>query len=266
MRAHVLCVTLLAIAAGPAPALAQPVDSTAAGKIGVARRLYDEGVEAVGQGRWSLAHDRFKASFDLSPRVLTLFNLAGAQVQTSRFVEASESYRRFLRETADGRYGDLRAEATKALEDLEKQIAHVAIEISNLDGADVVIVDDAPFPQTALREPFPVNPGPHRIEIRRNGGPIAQRTITLDPGVAEKVRIDVPVRSPDLQVRSVDAAGEPTLTGTSPSPSPSRRDGDNDRSVFASPWFWGAVVLVAAGGATGVYLLTRPDDNTLVVR
>src|SRR4051794_12238516 len=89
-------------------AFAQPADSAAANKVPVARRMYEEGVDAVNKGRWSVAHDRFKASYDLAPRVLTLFNLAGAQAQTGRLVEAAESYRRFLRETTDGRFPEFR--------------------------------------------------------------------------------------------------------------------------------------------------------------
>jgi len=115
---HLLVIAVLALA--PASALAQSADPSSAAKLPLARKLYDEGVDAVNKGRWSTAYDRFKTSYELAPRPLTLFNLAGAQSQTGRLVEASESYRRFLRDTADGRFNDLRADATSQLEALDK--------------------------------------------------------------------------------------------------------------------------------------------------
>src|SRR4051812_35437288 len=104
MKQLLLIAALTIAAAGTARA--EPADTTLAAKLPIARRLYDEGVDAVGKTRWSIALDRFKASYELAPRAQTLFTLAYAQGQTGRLVEASENYRRFLRETADGRFAE----------------------------------------------------------------------------------------------------------------------------------------------------------------
>jgi hypothetical protein len=258
-----LCLAATLVASIPQlpSSYAQPSDSAAAGKIPVARRLYEEGVDAVNQGRWSTAHDKFKASYELSPRVLTLFNLAGAQVQTKRYVEAAESYRRFLRETADGRYTELRAEAVEALAELEKQIAHLTLVVTNLDASDTVAIDDVPYPRAALGEPFPMNPGSHVAVVRRDGATLAEKSITLSPGVAETVTLTVEKRT-DLRVRSVD--GEAGLTGTDFSTN--KKDKEKGGSVLRSPWFWTAAAVVVAGAATGAYFMTRPDEGVLVVR
>lgn len=260
MRALLLSFAMLV--ASSSVVWAQPSgDSTAASKITVARRLYEEGVEAVGKGRWSVAHDRFKASYELSPRVLTLFNLAGAQRETSRFVEASESYRKFLRETSDGRYPELRAEATGALESIEKQIAQLTLVAPNLDAGDAIAIDDVEFPRSALGEPFPMNPGAHAIAVRRDGAPLTSRSITLGPGVAETVTLDLPKKA-DLRLRA-DPAAERTIAGErQDDPPKSRKSG----GLLRSPWFWTVAAVVVAGGATGAYFLTRPDDGVLVVR
>jgi len=256
-----IVVTLLAASS---VALAQPADSTSAAKVPVARRMYEEGVDAVNKGRWSVAHDRFKASYDLAPRVLTLFNLAGAQAQTGRLVEAAESYRRFLRETTDGRYPELRTDATTQLETLEKQVAQVTLDVINIDVADVIVIDEIEFPHSALREPIPMNPGPHVTRVRRGDALISTKAITLSPGAAETVRLELPVKTVDLTVRK-NPSPEPTgVTGTAFETKPVNRD--SHRSVFRSPWFWGAAVVVVAGAAVGAYMLTRPDDDVLVVR
>jgi hypothetical protein len=248
-----------------AVAVAQPAD-TAANKIPVARRMYDEGVDAVNKGRWSVAHDRFKASYELAPRVLTLFNLAGAQAQTGRLVEAAESYRRFLRETTDGRYPELRADATTQLDQLEKQVAQVTLDIPNIDTADAIAIDDIEYPHAALREPIPMNPGPHVTRIKRGDVMIATKPFTLTPGSAEAIRIELPVKSVDLVVHNSGPTGEPgNVTGTAALEA-KQSDHPKKGGVLRSPWFWGAVAVVVVGGAVGGYLLTRSSDEVLVVK
>lgn len=239
----------------------QPTESAEAAKIPVARRLYEEGVDAVNKGRWSLAHDRFKASFDLAPRVLTLFNLAGAQAQLGRFVEATESYRRFLRETIDGRYPELRQDATTQLELLEQQLSQITIEVKHLDAADVIAIDQSEFPHTAVREPIPMNPGAHAVTISRMGSVIVTRPLSLTAGAAQNVKIELP-RKVDLKVQQVP----PSRPGDNGQFASSRESGDRkSRSgVLRSPWFWTAVAVVVAGGATGAYFLTRSDADLTV--
>jgi hypothetical protein len=248
-----------------ASALAQPADSAAANKIPVARRMYDEGVDAVNKGRWSVAHDRFKASYELAPRVLTLFNLAGAQAQTGRLVEAAESYRRFLRETTDGRYPEFRADATTQLDALEKQVAQVTLDVTNVDAADVIMVDEIEYPHAAIREPIPMNPGPHVARIKRGDALVGSKSITLSPGAAETVRIELPVKTVDLTVRKNPDASPPGVTGTAALDG-KQDDHESKGGVLRSPWFWGAVAVVVVGGAVGAYVLTRDDGTTLVVK
>ncbi len=266
MRAlSLLCFAALCL---PSTASAQPNgDSTTASKVTLARRLYDEGVEAVGKTRWSVAHDRFKASYELSPRVLTLFNLAGAQRETSRFVESSESYRKFLRETSDGRYPELRSEATSALEQIERQIAQLTIVITNVESGDVISIDDIEFPRLALGEPFPMNPGVHVIAVKRSGAPLTSKAVTLAAGVAETVKLELTATAvpkvADLRVRNDPETSVATTNPPRLDDKPAKR---SSGGVLRSPWFWTGVVVVVAGGVTGAYLLTRPEDGVLVVR
>jgi hypothetical protein len=232
---------------------AQPADSTTAPKVTLARRLYDKGVEAVGKGQWSLAHDQFKASYELAPRVLTLFNLAGAQGQTGRLVEAIENYRKFLRDTDDGRYPGYRTDATNQLELLGKQIAQLTLELTNLEPSDVIAIDEIEFPQVAVHEAIPMNPGTHVARIQRGTAMLASRTIALTAGAADTVHIDLPVRSPDLMIHNT-----PDLPiATSPAP-PRPADHGSSHSWLRSRWLWSGVAVVVAGTATGAYLFTRP--------
>jgi hypothetical protein len=249
-------------AANTLVASAEPSESTSVAKVPIARRMYDEGVDAADKGRWVFAYDRFKASYELSPRVLTLFNLACAQAQTGRPIEATESYRRFLRETSDGRYPDLRTAATTQLELVGKQVAQLTLEIANGEPGDAVTIDEIEFPQAALREPIALDPGSHVAAVHRGETALATRTITLAPGATEAVRLEVPNRPVDLVVHKPVEAPSPAgvALDTRPVPEAPRR------SVLRSPWLWSAAAVVVAGSVTAAYLLTRSDGDVLVVR
>jgi hypothetical protein len=234
---------------------AESADATSATKITLARRLYDEGVEAVDKGQWSLAFDRFKTSYELAPRVLTLFNLAYAQGQTGRLVEATENYRKFLHDTGDGRYPELRTEATNQVELLGKQLAQLTLDIANLEPSDAIAIDDVEFPRAALHEAIPMNPGNHVARIQRGTAVLATRTVTLTAGATEAVHIELPVKPPDLVVHQVP--DRPIATAPAVPPKPV--DQGPGRTWLRSPWLWSGVAAVVVASAGGAYLLTRHD-------
>ena len=246
--------------AGSTEALAQSASSQTV-KLPVARRLYDEGVDAADKGQWSIAYDRFKASYELVPRIHTLFNLACAQSQTGRLVEASENYRKFMRDSNTAAHADLRAQATSQLELLERQLAHLTIDVSNLEPGDALAVDDIDLPAAVLRQAIPMNPGPHVTRVQRGSQVIASRAITLSSGAAESVRIELPTKpsifdppvKPPAAVRDAPTQPRPLP----PLPPPVERS--VSRSWLRSPWLWSSVAVVVAGGATGAYLYTRRD-------
>jgi hypothetical protein len=261
-----LLLVMVVLLAAPASALAQAADSASAAKLPLARRLYDEGVEALGKARWSIAYDRFKASYELVPRVVTLYNLAYAQSQTGRLVEASESYRKFMRDTADGRYPDLRSDATSQLEQLEKQLAQITLDITNIAPDDVIVLDEIEFPHAALHEAIPLNPGPHVARVQRGTSVVATRTMTLAAGTVETIQIDVPAKRVDLAVPR--PADPPPATAVTAAAATETRTADRGSGGgggwLRSPWLWSGVAVVIAGTATGAYLLTRPPDGLTV--
>jgi hypothetical protein len=231
--------------ASPGDALAQSDESVPAAKVSLARRLYDGGIDAAGTGRWDVAYDRFKASYELVPRVLTLFNLAGAQGQTGRLVEATESYRRFLRDTGDGRYPELQTDATHLLELLGRQIAQLVLEVVHLEPHDAITIDGVEFPQAALHEVIPMNPGLHVVLVRRGTAVLATSTLTLASGVSKLAHLELPVQPSELGGHR------------SAMPGPARVDHGAILAWLQSPWLWFGLAILVAGTATGVYRFTR---------
>lgn len=233
--------------------------SSPAIKLPLARRLHDEGVEASDRGQWSIAHDRFKASYELAPRTQTLFNLASAQSQTGRLVEAMETYRKFLRESNNA---ELKAQASSQLELVERQLAHVTIDVTNLAPGDAILVDDVELPASVLRQPIAMNPGSHVTRIQRGNQVIASHTVALASGATQTVRIDLPVKPVDVQFKPpVKPAIEPeeAIEPKPLPPGPRPDEPPSGGSWLRSPWLWSGVAVVLAGTAAGTYLLTRPD-------
>lgn len=273
-RTAAVLVSLFLIAAVPEVASAQDGDpasvvddAAATAKVKLARRLFNEGVEATRGSRWRTAHDKFKKSYELAPRVLTLFNLASAQYRTDRYVEAAESYTKFLAQTSDGRFEEFRNEARSQLTEIENRIGVLVITVNNLEGADKVAIDGVSYPHSAIGEELPVNPGNHQIVVRRDGATIATKTVSVARGGAERATIEIDRGAPpDLRVPP------PREDGLADSGSglvidrgdDGRRDdgGDKGGSIFRSPWFWTAVAVVVGGGAAGYLLLSREADPT----
>jgi hypothetical protein len=253
MKQLFLIAALTLAAAGDARAESAELSATA--KVPLARRLYEEGMDAAAKGRWSIAFDRFKAAHELAPRAQTLHNLAGAQSQTGRLVEAAENYRRFLRDTADGRFAELRVIATEQLELLDKQLAQVTFDVPNIEPGDLLAIDDVEFPHVALRQAMPMNPGPHVVRVQRGTQILTTRSLAFSAGATESVRIELPVKRLDLELRPPPSST--TVTGTASQPTPAHRG--RGYAWLRSPWLWSGVALVVAGGATSAYLLTRPD-------
>jgi hypothetical protein len=193
-----------------------------------------------------------------SQRVHTLFNLAGAQSQTGRLVEAAENYRK-VRDISDDKNAQLRTDAANQLELIEKQLAQVTLDITNIGAGDLVTIDDIEFPQAALRQPIPMNPGSHVTRVQRGTSVIATRMIRLISGATESIRIELPV--PPLDLRSHEPLGPRPLR---PLP-PLNPDGStSSRGWLRSPWLWSGVAVVLAGGAAGAYFFSRSPDGVVV--
>jgi hypothetical protein len=258
MKQLLLIVAITVAATGRAHA--DPDDSPATPQVPLARRLYDEGVDAAAKGRWSIASDRFRTSYELAPRAQTLFNLAYAKGKTGRLVEAAESYRRFLRETPDDRLVEQRTVAIEQLNLLDRQIAHVVLDIANVELGDVIAIDEIDLPHAVLRQPLPMDPGPHALRVQRGVTVMATRTLALAAGATESIRIELPAKPVDLELHR--PPDPPPVTSAAPVPMPADRG--SRRGWLRSPWLWSSVAVVVAGGAAGAYLFTRPDG--VVVR
>ena len=247
--ASALCAALCIVAV---PALAQEAandqDALDDAQRSLAREEYEAGVSAANQGRWEVAREHFQNAYDIVGLPEVLFNLAAAQVETGQLVQASESYRRFLRLSADMPGADsLRRHAEDFLEQVEPRLAQVQIAADGLLECDIVAIDDIEVAHAVVGRHLPSNPGSHRITVTRNDQLVGESSFDATEG--ERVDVAVSLRT-DVRCRPrADVIGGPT--------GPTESDG----GLLASPWFWVGVAAVAGAVATTAVVLSPADDG-----
>lgn len=242
----------LALSVALALGLTATAQAQRASEAVLAREQFRAGVAAAREQRWDDAAEAFQRSYELSPRPLTLMNLAGAYAQTGRLVESVEAYRMFLMER-QGVTARMRADAEGQLADLEPRIPRARITVLGIAEGDVVRLDEYELSTASLEQPLPVNPGSHTISLERGGQePIVVPFETVE-GATEDVLLDA---------RTLAAPSTGTGTGGGPitgEPTPGR-------PLVEDPIFWivmvGAV-LVVGGVVTGVVLGTQPSASTV---
>jgi len=183
--ARVLSVLVVLALSWPLAAHAQ-----SASEVAAARRLFRQGIAAAREDDWETARRHFARSYGIAPRESTLLNLAGAQAQTGRLVDAAESYRRFIRE-ASGRSERLVPRAREALEELEPRLAHLTITAPSATDGDAVTLDDDELPRAALGVELPVDPGAHHVAWARSGARLDEQRVELAEGEHRAVTLEV---------------------------------------------------------------------------
>ncbi len=227
-----------------------------ASEVAAARSLFEEGVAAAGDGRWQDALSAFERSYAIAPRSTTLLNLAGAQVQLGRLVAASESYQRLIREAgSNARERRLRDQAREALGTLEPRIAHLTLNIANLERGDEVLLDGTSVAHAIVGVATPVDPGDHRVSVRRSDREIGQASVSLEEGATRE--LTVLLRPADSV--TVAASGGPD-EGTSTVPEAALTADTDDgggEDIAASPILWTIVGVVVVGGVVAAVVATQ---------
>lgn len=245
MRRRAAIAIGLALFVGVGVARADPSPEAAAS----AREQFKAGLEAVDASDWERAREAFQRSYDAWPRPLTLLNLAGAQAKAGKLVASSASYRSFLR-ISHGPAAAQAPAAEEALADVERRTPRVVIRTATpLVAADTLLVDGAPVAIAEVGLPLPVDPGDHTASVTRQGKLVASASFATREAETKDVLLDVPLRvAPPAPPPAAAAAPEWSRAGAA---SPQSTGG-----LLASPWFWGATVLVIGGAATALVFVT----------
>lgn len=251
MRPLLLCLWIALVAPlFPGNALGQGNDPNAAAQA------FRAGVAAAQAGRWQEALDAFDLSYRLRPHPNTLLNLAGAQAQTGKLVEAVGTYRRFMKEVpVSDDNAAMRGAAETYATKLEARVAHLSLTIENGEKDDLLRLDGAPGVAAVPHSEMQLNPGKHLLQVERNGRAVVVREINLSEAAHERLTV-----SAALVPSAADIAAAESLRPRTPPP-------END-SVLETWWFWTAVgVVVVAAAVITVFALSKDgspvDDGNL---
>lgn len=236
--------TLLLAWSAPQPAAAQDREAEApATEDGeAARALFEEGVEAEQAGRLDIARDKFRASFELEPRLNTAVNLGVVLTRLGQLLEA-ETLLVGLTETHPERTEDDERQIAELLELVRSEIASVDLRVAGeADGEVDVRVDG------------------ERVSAVRSG---ASTSVRVDPGRRVFVALTGDGRTVEEAV-DVSRGERLSLELTLPPPIVYPREGAGEESsAWQSPWLWTGIVLaVAAAIVIPIVIVTANNQPT----
>jgi len=204
--------------------LAQPaaVTATTPDKA-AARALLREGTRLFDKGQHEAALDRFTRAHALYPSPKLLYNIAQANRELGRKVEALAAFEGFLAQV-EKPPPRLAADVRRSVAELQAQLAELQIRV-DVTGAELQL-DGKPLGLAPLPDSVWVTPGAHEIAARKNGFLPARKAIEARAGGVEQLAITL---SPLGRVGTV-APGQPGPVAVAP--------------IYKRPWFW-----VVVGGA-----------------
>jgi hypothetical protein len=152
-----------------------------------AQRLLTQGNQAVGEGDYLTALDRFKRAYDRFPSPKVLVNIGSTERLLGRYAEAAATYEAFLADPAadKGRF----PEVQRALREIDALVARVRINVA--DKQAIVRLDGKEIPKLTSGDVLRIDPGEHTVVAVREGFPPAVSTLKLRPGDETIVTLEI---------------------------------------------------------------------------
>lgn len=164
----------------------------------------------VEEGALKKAIAEFKASYDLNPLPMVLFNIAACHDQLTEYASAMNYYKKFLIEGKTSSE-EMKTEAKTRIDELKKYLGLVKLT-ANESGADVV-VDGEVIGQTPMGVFF-LETGSHEIKLQKNGFFDAKKTFKIVSGETIEIDLALEKQVADVEVKT----GPGTLTQPVPPP------------------------------------------------
>lgn len=159
----------------------------------LARQELKRGMTAVAAGAWEEAHDAFLRAYGLSGDPRVLYNLAAAQAETRRLIEAIASYHTVLERADPAWLATRRAQIEASVVRLERGLGSVTLRFEGAPPGAELLLDGRP---ARLNAPLLVNPGPHQAQLRHASELLAAAEWQLAQGAVVEINL-VEVQAPD---------------------------------------------------------------------
>lgn len=250
LRRLLPCTVLLwtAVAVAQEPGVPAVRGEPSAADLARARTSFETGVEALRQEDYPGALSAFQASWSLNPRPIVMFNIANCQAALFDYPAAIASFRIYLEVGAESEPADRMEDARGRIAELEPRVGQVVLTVDP-PGAQV-LVDGRDVGTTPLADALRLGPGPHVLELRRDGFEAFRRELTVEQG--ERVEVVAVL----LPAAPVVGPVEPPVGPLEPTP-----EEPEDDSVVGSWWLWTIVGAVVVGGAVTAGVLLWPSDE-----
>ncbi len=174
-----------------------------------AQALLKEGSALYKKADFAAALQKFEAAYVLYPSPKLQFNIAQADRELGRIVEAVEAFEIFLAQAPDAA-PEIGAEARQSLAELKPKLAQVRVEA--MGGAQVT-VDQRSLGVTPIARIIWVTPGRHRIAVKHPSYLPASLEVTVSAGEIRTV-------TPKLLRVGEVAAAPPPMAPIAPAPAP----------------------------------------------
>jgi hypothetical protein len=246
---HATCLILLTILAQASPSTGDPQAKAQA------QSLLGQGTKLYQQGDVAGALEKFNAAYAAYPSPKLMFNIAQANRDLGRPVEAIEAFEKFLAGAADAS-SETVADVRKSVAELQRKLGRIQIDCETAGaeiGLDGKYVGVAPLPDLIW-----ATPGRHQVTAKHasaapaiedadvTAGSVTTVTMRLRP-MAASVATPAPKAAPDFDVQ---AALPPS--------------GGSEGWWLGRKWTWvaaGSTVLLAAGAITAGALMQSKFDS-----
>ncbi len=216
-------VALLSIAVTlmmPVVVHAQPDENTAKEptdeELAAARALFTEAMELEAANKWRGALDRLKkvGKVKMTPQVR--FHIALCQENLGRLVEAINGFELAAQEAKAVGADEVMTNAPLRAEALRARVAHLVLDVRGKVRVSKIFLDDREVSLALVGTRIPVDPGPHRVEVRRNGDVTYEMDLTL--GEAEQHKLEITIDDPKVKPPPPPPPPPPPISEPEPEP------------------------------------------------
>lgn len=233
--------------------------SSSAQDLAAAEALFRAGLGLLDRGDYAAACPKLAESNRLDPSSGTALNLALCHAKQGKTATAWAEYLVAARLAKQQQKADRAEEATKKAGELEKDLSHLTIVVTQPVGGLEIHRDDVRLEASAFGTSLPIDPGKHVVTASAPG----YKSVTLAVSVGG-ARDAQTVAVPALEKVATQAPGP--VVGAAVKPEPARVAGPAAKSgPGALPWVLGGVGVVALGvGGTfgGLALSTYGQAKT----
>lgn len=212
--------------------------------------LFEDGKRLAAASNFAEACPKFAESQRLDPAAGTLIHLGNCYEKLGKTASAWATFldaAAAARQQARTDWADL---ATARAEALKPKLARLAIVVAERPAGLVVRRDGTILSEASLGAPFPVDPGPHTVELSAPGRtPV---TLSRVVGDGEQAKLE----TPPLALGAATPPGTPPLAATPPAPAPERGSATLGYAIGGL-----GVVGLGVGALTGILAIGKNGDS-----